>query len=225
MKTFDNRNNDSKGKNFRRDSGKNRFGNKDRERSQMHEAVCSDCGKRCEVPFKPTNDKPVYCSQCFTEHGGGANSGNFEKRSFDKPRFSERRMYDSICDKCGKRFELPFKPTGDKEVFCNDCFDRGSNSGNRSDRGSNQNKEQFDMMNAKLDKIISILASTVPAKKEDVVKKEIPAKKEIKEIKPEKVVTIKAVVKKAEKKKAEKVKKPVKAKTAKAPAKKKKAKK
>ncbi|MEM2121054.1 MAG: CxxC-x17-CxxC domain-containing protein [Candidatus Woesearchaeota archaeon] len=32
---------------------------------EMHKAVCSDCGKDCEVPFKPTEGKPVYCRECY----------------------------------------------------------------------------------------------------------------------------------------------------------------
>lgn len=32
---------------------------------QMFEAVCSECGKPCQVPFQPRNDRPVYCSDCF----------------------------------------------------------------------------------------------------------------------------------------------------------------
>jgi CxxC-x17-CxxC domain-containing protein len=32
---------------------------------EMHKAVCSECGKECEVPFKPTEGKPVYCRDCF----------------------------------------------------------------------------------------------------------------------------------------------------------------
>jgi CxxC-x17-CxxC domain-containing protein len=31
----------------------------------MHPAVCSACGKETMVPFVPSNDKPVYCSDCF----------------------------------------------------------------------------------------------------------------------------------------------------------------
>ncbi len=32
---------------------------------EMHKAVCSECKKECEVPFKPTEGKPVYCRDCF----------------------------------------------------------------------------------------------------------------------------------------------------------------
>ena len=31
-------------------------------------ATCADCGNECEVPFKPTEGKPVYCRDCFQKH-------------------------------------------------------------------------------------------------------------------------------------------------------------
>jgi CxxC-x17-CxxC domain-containing protein len=31
----------------------------------MFSATCSSCGKEAKVPFRPTNGKPVYCSDCF----------------------------------------------------------------------------------------------------------------------------------------------------------------
>jgi len=34
---------------------------------EMHKATCSECGKECEVPFKPTEGKPVYCRDCFAK--------------------------------------------------------------------------------------------------------------------------------------------------------------
>jgi CxxC-x17-CxxC domain-containing protein len=37
-----------------------------RDARPMHKAVCADCGKNCEVPFKPSGDRPVYCKSCFT---------------------------------------------------------------------------------------------------------------------------------------------------------------
>lgn len=35
---------------------------------EMHKAKCSDCGQECEVPFKPTEGKPVYCKECYRKH-------------------------------------------------------------------------------------------------------------------------------------------------------------
>ena len=34
---------------------------------EMHKATCADCGKECEVPFKPTEGRPVYCRECFAK--------------------------------------------------------------------------------------------------------------------------------------------------------------
>jgi len=35
---------------------------------EMHKATCADCGKECEVPFKPSGDRPVYCKECWQKH-------------------------------------------------------------------------------------------------------------------------------------------------------------
>ncbi|MBN1623079.1 MAG: zinc-ribbon domain containing protein [Clostridia bacterium] len=32
---------------------------------QMHDATCAECGASTKVPFKPTGERPVYCSDCF----------------------------------------------------------------------------------------------------------------------------------------------------------------
>jgi CxxC-x17-CxxC domain-containing protein len=46
-------------------------GGRDRRSMPACDAVCAKCGKDCKVPFKPTGDKPVYCSECFGATGGG----------------------------------------------------------------------------------------------------------------------------------------------------------
>jgi CxxC-x17-CxxC domain-containing protein len=35
------------------------------QRREMHTAVCAGCGGEARVPFKPTGQRPVYCSSCF----------------------------------------------------------------------------------------------------------------------------------------------------------------
>ena len=34
---------------------------------EMHKAICAECKKECEVPFKPREDRPVYCKECFSK--------------------------------------------------------------------------------------------------------------------------------------------------------------
>lgn len=41
-----------------------------RKERVLHKAVCADCHQDCEVPFKPTGDRPVYCKKCFSKRKG-----------------------------------------------------------------------------------------------------------------------------------------------------------
>ena len=34
---------------------------------EMHPAVCAQCGTDTMVPFLPRGDRPVYCSDCFSD--------------------------------------------------------------------------------------------------------------------------------------------------------------
>jgi CxxC-x17-CxxC domain-containing protein len=52
------------------DSGRSNFRSNDRGGYQRTErelfpAVCAACGKETMVPFKPSQDKPVFCRDCF----------------------------------------------------------------------------------------------------------------------------------------------------------------
>jgi CxxC-x17-CxxC domain-containing protein len=38
---------------------------------EMFTAVCGQCGKPAQVPFKPRGDRPVYCSDCFGQRNSG----------------------------------------------------------------------------------------------------------------------------------------------------------
>jgi len=40
----------------------------ERRPREMHKATCGDCGNECEIPFKPKEDRPVYCKECFQNH-------------------------------------------------------------------------------------------------------------------------------------------------------------
>ncbi len=33
---------------------------------EMFTAVCAECGREARVPFQPRDDRPVYCSDCFS---------------------------------------------------------------------------------------------------------------------------------------------------------------
>jgi len=56
------------------------FGSERRPR-EMHDVTCDKCGKQCQVPFRPSGDKPVLCSDCFKNSGS---NNNFSPRNQDK---------------------------------------------------------------------------------------------------------------------------------------------
>lgn len=51
----------------------------------MHPAVCSDCGDNCEVPFRPTGERPIFCGKCFGAKKGDFDGSRAPKRDFDRP--------------------------------------------------------------------------------------------------------------------------------------------
>jgi len=71
----------------------------DRSRSRdrgksFTKAICADCNKECEIPFKPTGDRPVYCKDCFSKHNAGKERDFSKGRRFDKktkPMFRKRK--------------------------------------------------------------------------------------------------------------------------------------
>jgi len=181
---------------FQRDdrSGDNR--GRDSRTPSKHQAVCSDCGQKCEVPFRPTGDRPVYCAACFSKHGnaGVSRPGG---RGFDRPSYDNKRMFEAVCDRCGKKCEVPFRPTGEKPIYCNECFGKGAAAPVRT---ADLSRDQLAIINSKLDKILQALlpsAVAAPAEKRAVPE---PAKP-----KQEKKATVKA--KAAAKKSAAKKKK------------------
>lgn len=131
--------------------------------------------------------------------GGGGRS--FGRRSFGSDRGTDRSMTKTTCSNCGKECEVPFKPTGGKPVYCNECFkSRGGSDSRRSDdrgpRRSNysnsdrgpaqpQYREQFEMLNSKLDEILKLMGRTTPPKKPKAPKPGV----EVETISPESIMT------------------------------------
>ena len=149
-----------------RDSGGRNFGGNDR---MMHHAVCASCGKDCEVPFRPSGDRPVYCSDCFEKkrNEGGYSGDRGGGRNFNKPNSGDRHQ---------------------------DFAGRGD-SRNRPGQDFGQITQQLKSLNEKLDKIISILEPKTERSllvKDDVTaivakpKPEVKAKKAKKKAKEEK---------------------------------------
>jgi CxxC-x17-CxxC domain-containing protein len=80
--------------NFRRTSGRSTRGSDRNRPVTMHEAICDKCGKKCEVPFKPTEGKPVHCSDCF--------------RNLEKPENKNFHQINVKLDKIMKALKIKY---------------------------------------------------------------------------------------------------------------------
>jgi CxxC-x17-CxxC domain-containing protein len=38
--------------------------------------------------------------------------------------FGDKEMHKITCSDCGKEAEVPFKPSGDRPVYCRDCYQK-----------------------------------------------------------------------------------------------------
>ena len=54
-----------------------------------------------------------------------AASGDAEPAGVDQ---QGRQLYSVKCSNCGKDTQVPFKPSGDRPVYCRDCYMQKKNS-------------------------------------------------------------------------------------------------
>ncbi len=122
--------------------------------------------------------------------GGGGRS--FGRRDFDRGQSFDRPMFKTTCSDCGKECEVPFRPTGERPVYCKDCYAKHGGGENRDSRPSfrpTENRQgpnssaQLNEINAKLDQLIKLLSPKVDIKPiEQKAEKKIIAKKAVKKV-------------------------------------------
>jgi CxxC-x17-CxxC domain-containing protein len=110
--------------------------------------TCRDCGQAFtftegERQFFATRGfehAPSRCADCRAarkaERGSGGGSSSYGSGGYSS---GSREMFSATCSSCGKEAQVPFRPSGEKPVYCSDCFQqqRGSQSAGRS-RGRGQ---------------------------------------------------------------------------------------
>jgi len=104
----------------RRDFGSRSF---DRGRGRggdnaMFKTICSECGKECEVPFRPTNGKPVYCSECFERKGGRRPDSSRPQRNDFRPQSTDQDkvQFDALNIKLDRILRL-LEPKVDSKII------------------------------------------------------------------------------------------------------------
>lgn len=80
-------------------SGNRSRDRRDSRRPLLYDAVCDECGRDCQVPFKPSGGKPVYCSDCFEKKGGSDSNRSRGRRDFPRRSFGGDRSISQLVEK------------------------------------------------------------------------------------------------------------------------------
>ena len=83
---------------------------------------CADCGVTFTFSVedqeffqsKGYTNEPKRCPECRRARKLERNGNS----SYGAP----RQMYPTTCAECGKSTEVPFQPSGDRPVYCSDCY-------------------------------------------------------------------------------------------------------
>ena len=109
----------------------------------MHDATCSDCGKKVQVNFKPDGVRPVYCPDCLARAREKKNEP-YQPRPL--PRREEKLPMPNISlDEATKRDPTPFRSKRQKrEVNIQDLRKtiEESLSQKKEEPSKEENKEQ-----------------------------------------------------------------------------------
>lgn len=86
------RNSDQKdsGRFDRRPSNRKDFRPRFSEDRSMHKVKCDSCGESCEVPFRPTAGKPVFCDACFKKNKGPGSENKYNQPSKELAQINEK---------------------------------------------------------------------------------------------------------------------------------------
>lgn len=148
-----------------------RGGGRDGGPREMHRSVCSACHKSCEVPFRPTGEKPVYCSDCFgskSQDRGGRDDRRYggNDRGYgggDRGRRDDRGRGDR--DRRDTR--------GKESFFSKETSPAHSFAPKIENENMISIKKQLDSLHAKMDMLLSFLSPKANTLESQEEKKEI----------------------------------------------------
>jgi CxxC-x17-CxxC domain-containing protein len=83
--------------------------------------TCKDCGTNFDFT---ANEQEFYAQKGFTNEPGRCPACRAAKKNQGggQGRGGERQMHTTTCANCGTTTTVPFKPTGDKPVYCRECY-------------------------------------------------------------------------------------------------------
>jgi CxxC-x17-CxxC domain-containing protein len=88
---------------------------------------CTDCnqsftftaGEQEFFAQKGFTNKPNRCPDCRAARKASGQGGRGGSAFGSRP---PREMFTARCSQCGGEAKVPFQPSGDKPVYCRECF-------------------------------------------------------------------------------------------------------
>ncbi len=81
--------------------------------------TCKDCGN--EFPFT-VRDQQFYAEKGFENEPQRCRDCRTNRKNNRSASGATREMFDAICAQCGVATTVPFKPRGDRPVYCRECY-------------------------------------------------------------------------------------------------------
>ena len=87
--------------------------------------ICVDCGG--EFIFT-IGEQEFFNSRGFSNDPKRCQTCRSSRRAEQRGYSGEREMFQVECAECGNEASVPFRPRGDRPVYCSDCFSRQRNA-------------------------------------------------------------------------------------------------
>ncbi len=81
--------------------------------------VCKDCSNNFVFSVR---DQQFYAEKGFENEPQRCRDCRSARKSQKPGATAEREMHETICAQCGITTTVPFRPRGDKPVYCRTCF-------------------------------------------------------------------------------------------------------
>jgi CxxC-x17-CxxC domain-containing protein len=81
--------------------------------------TCKDCGNSFVFSVR---DQQFYAEKGFENEPQRCRDCRGARKTQRAPLGASREMFEAVCAQCGVNTTVPFKPRGDRPVYCRTCF-------------------------------------------------------------------------------------------------------
>jgi CxxC-x17-CxxC domain-containing protein len=81
--------------------------------------TCKDCGKQFMFSVR---DQQFYAEKGFENEPQRCRDCRAQRKNSRSQGGSAREMFAATCAQCGVETTVPFRPRGDRPIYCRACF-------------------------------------------------------------------------------------------------------